>query len=156
MNDWNFDMSAAPRGVEHREQRKFGNEVREVTRVEVEWIWAALANGQVYRTHWIEPTRWHPNGRWTGLHSETVPIAWMRYETPMHPAAAELAAAAEAHSQRDADLALVLVRKSTNAHGFINFSILSERVDSLSPPARKELSETLTQLGEKFRDAPAP
>lgn len=152
MTSWNHDMDAAPRGVVHVESRKFGDATREFRRVEIEWLWLALPDGKVFRCHWVEPTTQHPKGRWAGLHHETIPVAWMRYEAPAHP---DICGAAETFGKRDADRALILIRTSNNAHDFINFSIITERVERLVPAARAELAETLIRLGEQFRDASA-
>lgn len=149
---WNHDMAAAPKGVVKAEQRRFGKDTREVTRVEVEWLWLALPDGSVAKGHWVEPSRHHPAGRWAGLHSDASPIAWARYQTPAHPLEAELSDAADAFGTKDAARALILIRTSNNAHDFINFSIITHRVDGLVPAARAELAEVLTGLGQQFRE----
>lgn len=63
---WNYDLTQAP--------------------TDGTPIWAACANGEVLRTHWLPPTgKLRPVGRWTGLGSTQQPIAFMIYRKPTHP-----------------------------------------------------------------------
>lgn len=63
---WNFDMSAAP--------------------TDGSPIWAACANGEVVKSHWLPPTgKLRPVGRWCFLKSTEIPVAWQLFLKPKHP-----------------------------------------------------------------------
>lgn len=63
---WNYDITQAP--------------------TDGRPIWAACANGEVCKSHWLPPTgKLRPVGRWCFLNSKETPIAWMLYVKPKHP-----------------------------------------------------------------------
>jgi hypothetical protein len=83
MGEWNFDMSAAPRGQTELRTRKGrdGSDI-EYTRHVSPKIIAAAADGEtVTVSHWIPDAE-----RWNMFAKEHPPIAWMPW--PAHPGAA--------------------------------------------------------------------
>ena len=55
--------------------------------------------------------------------------------------------------ERDIKRGLILFRTSNNAHGFINFSILSEKVDRLNEHAKTELADCLRAVAYGIKPA---
>lgn len=89
MTEWNFDMTSAPRGetvvVEQWRKTSDGVKLAKVETFAPDWIWAATAGGEVVKSHFVPPTKHHPEGRWMNLHSESEPIAWLPFVKPSHP-----------------------------------------------------------------------
>lgn len=66
MTDWNYDVSKAPRDGSP--------------------IWAACADLKIYKTWWLPADGKHrPDGRWSGLGTKQVPLAWTVLKHPLVP-----------------------------------------------------------------------
>lgn len=86
MTEWNFDMSAAPKGewVETTEKGGRGGE-RKARRYVTPRVIIASECGQVITSRWLPPNEKEkrPVGRWEFFSADSEPLAWQPY--PMHP-----------------------------------------------------------------------
>jgi hypothetical protein len=88
MMEWNYDMDAAPRGIEieHKEEKLIGGKLTEVTSIDFtpQRVWIANHDGNVYATYWVRETKRFP-GHWSGFTANEPGLAWMPYVKPTHP-----------------------------------------------------------------------
>jgi hypothetical protein len=82
MATWNFDVSEAPLGGYVSNTRTVKG--KEVTSRDYRYakIFVATKCGKVMPSHW-QPKNGQDGGRWYGLATGEVPIAWMHF--PKHP-----------------------------------------------------------------------
>lgn len=86
MTNWNYDISAAPRGyyVEDKLPGR-GGSVRIVRRHVAPRVLLASTCGKVITSRWLPPDEREkrPIGRWEFFNADQQPLAWQPY--PMHP-----------------------------------------------------------------------
>jgi hypothetical protein len=86
MTDWNFDISAAPRGhyVEETLPGRSGS-VRTIRKHAAPKVILATKCKKVIQSKWLPPddSERRPIGRWEMLNAGEEPVAWMPW--PSHP-----------------------------------------------------------------------
>ena len=80
MTNWNFDMSAAPKGKTVSSAQRIGDKDVEVERFVSDLIIAAGSEGVVTVSKWIPKEE-----RWNMFSKSAPPVAWMPW--PSHPEA---------------------------------------------------------------------
>lgn len=87
---WQFDMTAAPLGemvtVTETYQGRDGDpkeRQREEHRHERVWLWTKC--GKKLLSKWLPPSKFTPKGRWDGLATTEIPVAWHRFDIPADP-----------------------------------------------------------------------
>ena len=83
MDDWNFNMSAAPRGSYDISKRMNGTTEQTIKTFVPHRLLIANKDGKVYATYRTEPNKYYPEGRWSGWSGGDEGVAWMEY--PSHP-----------------------------------------------------------------------
>lgn len=88
MTGWNFDISQAPRGRKETRTRtvKVNGKPQEQhyeVHIPERVLLAHPTEDKVFSSYWLEPTKFTPNGRWSGWCEGQTPRAWMAY--PDHP-----------------------------------------------------------------------
>lgn len=81
--EWKFDLSTAPRG------QRFGDKNQNFR---PDWILVCFHDkgvAKILPTHFVEPSKQHPDGRWAGLATKQIPYAWDHYPEIAEPPAAE-------------------------------------------------------------------
>jgi hypothetical protein len=79
--EWNYDMSAAPRGEYRDVHRKVGDRAITVSQHFPATIFVAANDGKT-----VTPSKWLPEQeRWNMFTKDAPPIAWMPW--PTHPEA---------------------------------------------------------------------
>lgn len=86
MTDWNYDLSAAPRGeyIEETLPGRSGS-VRRITKYVAPRVILASKCGKVITSRWLPPeeSEKRPKGRWEFFSADEEPLAWQPY--PVHP-----------------------------------------------------------------------
>lgn len=82
---WQFDMTAAPLGetVAVTETYQGKERTRQEHRHERVWLWTKC--GKKLLSKWLPPSKFTPKGRWDGLATTEVPVAWHRFDIPADP-----------------------------------------------------------------------
>lgn len=94
-----------------------------------------------YEPHSIEFMRWLDRAYRDGTKGDTPKFTKWNMEVAYRAGQDSLPFRAKELAQ-----ALVLFRKSNNAHGYINVSILSEMVDSLPEIAKREMANIMVNI----------
>jgi hypothetical protein len=84
--DWNFDLSAAPKGEWTETVEKGGRSGERLTRrYSAPRVIIASKCGKVITTRWLPPDEKEkrPNGRWEFFNADEEIAAWQAY--PVHP-----------------------------------------------------------------------
>lgn len=84
MSNWNFDITAAPRGEEKITTTIVDGKERTKREYHVAPVWLAFADGKVKRSYWVPEDKGFP-ARWSGCTAAETPIAWQHYVVPEHP-----------------------------------------------------------------------
>jgi hypothetical protein len=87
---WSFDITTAPLGewihsTETREVKGKEPILVETKEYAHEWVWLWTKCGKKVRTRWLPPSRFSKDGRWDGLATGEVPLAWHPYIVPADP-----------------------------------------------------------------------